>query len=194
MKTQWRVSGFDLPEPYPLHRVFFGEYFWAPAFLYHDVPYYHHGGWVGGKDGDKIPKPILLTTDQYSQEGSGFDCSIDESVRVYLPCKWIADGMGLRWKGKEGHFYDVTGNLVAFDPSVNSAGPGALLINRDLFLKYLNENGYDVLWVVTGEKLVITGDIPGDDWPGRLDILGVFRMKNGKVYGELNTRFKAASK
>lgn len=187
MKTQWRARGFDLPKSYPLHRVFFGEYFLAPAFLYHDVPYYHHGGWVGGKDEDKIPKSVLLTTDQYSQEDSGIDCSIDESVRVYLPCKWIADGMGLRWKGKEGHFYDVTGNLVAFDPSVNSAGPGALLINRNLFLKYLNENGYDVLWVITGEKLVITGDSPGDDWPGRLSIVGVFRIKNGKICGELIT-------
>lgn len=189
MKTQWRADSFELPESRPLYRVFLGEYFWAPAFLYHNVPYYHHAGWIGGKDEDKIPKPVLVTTDQYSLEDSGFDCSIDESVRVYLPCKWIADRMGLRWKGREGHFYNATGNLIAFDPSVNFTGPGALLINHDLFLEYLNENGYDLLWVLAGEKLVITGDIPGDDWSGRLEILGVFHIKNGQVCGELNTRF-----
>jgi hypothetical protein len=174
MKTQWRATeGFSLPDSYPLHRVFLGECFWAPAFLYHNVPYYHHDGWVGGKAGDTIPKPILVATDQYAQEDSGFDCSTDESIRVYLPCKWIADGMNLHWRGIEGHFYDAAGNLVAFDPSVSSTGPGALLVDRELFLKHLDEQGHTLLWVVTGEKVIITGNIPrGDDWPGRLNILG----------------------
>jgi hypothetical protein len=82
MKTQWRATeGFSLPDSYPLHRVFLGECFWAPAFLHHNVPYYHHDGWVGGKAGDTIPKPILVATDQYAQEDSGFDCSTDESIR-----------------------------------------------------------------------------------------------------------------
>jgi hypothetical protein len=190
MKTQWRATeGLSLPDSYPLHRVFLGECFWAPAFLYHNVPYYHHVGWVGGKAGDTIPKPILVATDQYAQEDSGFDCSIDESIRVYLPCKWIADGMNLHWRGIEGHLYDAIGDLVAFDPSVNSIGPGTLLVNRELFLKHLDEQGYTLLWVVTGEKVIITGNIPGgDDWPGRLNILGVFRIQGGEIRGELFTR------
>ena len=152
------------------------------------MPYYHHDGWVGGKAEDPIPKPILLTTDQYAQEASGFDCSIDEGIRIYLPCKWIVDGMDLHWKGIEGHFYNAKGRLVAVDPSVNSTGPGAILINRDLLLKYLSENGYTLLWVVTGEKLIITGSIPGDDWPGRLNILGVYRVQQDKIHGELYTQ------
>ena len=189
MKTQWRATeGFSLPDSSPLRGVFFGEYFWAPAFLYHDVPHYHDG-WVGGQAGDIIPKPILVTTTQYAQEDSGFDCSIDESMQVYLPCKWIADGMNLRWRGIEGHFYDAAGNLVAFDPSVSATGPGALLVNRELFLKHLDEQGCTLLWVVTGEKVIITGNVPGgDDWPGRLNILGVCRMQGGEIRGELSTR------
>jgi hypothetical protein len=139
MQTQWRATkGFSLPDSHELSRVFLGEYFWAPAFLYQNVPYYGQDGWVGGKAEDTIPKPILVTTDQYFWEDRGFDCSLDESIRVYLPCKWITDGMGLHWKGREGHFYDAAGNLVALDPSVNTAGPGALLINRESFLQYLN--------------------------------------------------------
>jgi hypothetical protein len=189
MKTQWRaLKGFSLPDSHPTYRVFFGEFFWAPAFLYHNVPYNHHDGWIGGKAEDSIPKPILLTTDQYAQEASGFDCSIDEGIRTYLPCQWIVDGMDLHWKGIEGHFYNATGRLVAFDPSVNSTGPGATLMNRELLLKYLNENGYTLLWVVTGEKLIITGSIPGDDWPGRLNILGVYRVQQDKIHGELYTQ------
>ena len=113
---------------------------------------------------------------------------MDESVRVYLPCQWIATEMNLRWRGIEGHFYDAAGNLIAFDPSINSAGPGVLLINHKLSLKHLNENGYTLLWLVTGEKLIIRGNIPGDDWPGRLDILGVFRLQQQKIDGKLYTR------
>jgi hypothetical protein len=60
MKTQWQATeGFSLPDSYPLHCVFFGEYFWAPAFSYHNVPHYHDG-WVGGKPGGLSPKPILV--------------------------------------------------------------------------------------------------------------------------------------
>ena len=70
--------------------------------------------------------------------------------------------MNLHWRGIEGHFYDAAGNLVAFDPSVNATGPGALLVNRELFLKHLDEQGYTLLWVVTGEKVIITGNIPGE--------------------------------
>jgi hypothetical protein len=189
MKTQWRdTRGFSLRDSNPVDRVFFGEFCWAPAFLYQAVPYYSCDGWVGGKAQDTIPKPILLATDQYAQEDRGFDCSIDKPTRVYLPCQWIAEGMNLRWRGIEGYFYDAAGNLIAFDPSVNSAGPGALLINRKLFLKYLSENGYTLLWHVIGEKLIITDNTPGDDWPGRLEILGVLRLQQQEIDGKLYTR------
>jgi hypothetical protein len=78
---------------------------------------------------------------------------------------------------------------VAFDPSVSSTGPGALLANRELFLKYLGEQEYTLLWVITGEKVIITGNISkGDDWPGRLNILGVFHIQCGEIRGELFTR------
>jgi hypothetical protein len=100
MKTQWRdTRGFSFRDYNPVDRVFFGEFCWAPAFLYQAVPYYHRDGWIGGKAQDTIPKPILMATDQYAQEDRGFDCSIDESIRVYLPCQWIVDGMNLRSKG-----------------------------------------------------------------------------------------------
>ena len=189
MKTQWRATrGFRLPDSHPLYRVFLGEFFWAPAFLYHYVPYHHHDDWVGGEPDDTIPHPLLVTTDQYTQEGNSFDCSIEETVHVYLPCKRIADMMGLRWNGIEGQFIDAQGRLIAIDPSVHSKGPGALLIRREPFLAYLEENGLEILWVITGEKLIITGNALGDkDWVGRLNILGVYRLNGITVQGELLT-------
>ena len=88
MQTQWRdTRGFSLSDSSPTDRVFFGEFCWAPAFLYQAVPYYNRDGWIGGKAQDTIPKPILMAIDQYAQEDRGFDCSIDEPIRVYLPCQ-----------------------------------------------------------------------------------------------------------
>jgi len=41
--------------------------------------------------------------------------------------------------------------------------PSALLVDRGLFLKHLNGQGYSLLWIVTGEKAIITGNIPRED-------------------------------
>jgi len=41
--------------------------------------------------------------------------------------------MNLRWKGVEGHYFDPSGELVSFDPSVTSNGPGALLLHKEKF-------------------------------------------------------------
>ncbi|MFN2531116.1 MAG: hypothetical protein ABR555_07450 [Pyrinomonadaceae bacterium] len=98
--------------------------------------------------------------------------------------------MNLRWKGTEGHYFNSDNKLIAFDPSVLSVGPSALLVNRKLFSNYLREKSYDLLWVVSGEKQIITGGVSGPDWPGRLNFLGVFRMENEQLIGELATRIE----
>ena len=67
LEAQWIArKSVSLPESHPTYRIFFGEFFWSPAFLYHNVPYFNRNGWVGGIAGDAIPKSVLLTTDQYA--------------------------------------------------------------------------------------------------------------------------------
>jgi len=177
-----------MPESHETTRVFLGEFFWAPAFEYHNIPYYHHDGWTRGYD-NRIPKEVLVTADQYMQEYSGYDCSIDETIRIYLLAKWLSDGMGLCWNGVEGHFYDKQDNLIAFDPSARTPGPGALLINRDAFLKFLNDNGYDIVWTILGEKNIIGGRMSPDDWKGRLELTGTYRIHQHNIEGVVNPKF-----
>ena len=123
------------------------------------------------------------------QEYNGYDCSIDETIHIYLPAKWIVDNMCLRWNGVEEHFYDKQGNLIAFDPSVRTPGPGALLINRDIFLKFLNDSGYDLLWTVLGEKNIIGGRMSPEDWKGRLELSGAYRIRQHNLEGSVNAKF-----
>ncbi len=171
-----------MPESYETTRVFLGEFFWAPAFGN------NNGGWTQGYN-NAIPKEVLVTTDQYMQEYSGYDCSIDETIKIYLPAKWIVENMCLRWNGVEGHFYDKRGNLIAFDPSVRSPGPEALLINRDVFLKFLNDNGYDLLWTILGGKNIIGGRMFPEDWKGRLELTGTYRIHHQNPEGVINSKF-----
>jgi len=191
-KTQWLGNNHALPETHSLWDVFFGEHFWAPAFEYFNVPYFLHHGWIGGEEGDRIPTPIIATSDHYIRSDQGYDCSIDDDgVGVYLPSKWIADNLNLQWRGVEGQFFNAQGELVAFDASVDTVGPGALLIKRNVFLRHLDEHDLALVWVVTGEKLIITGDIPGgNDWPGRLLIVGVYTIEKDQLAGEVNTKFE----
>jgi hypothetical protein len=177
-----------MPESHELIGVFLGEYFWAPAFQYHNTPYYSHDGWTRGR-GKTIPKPVLVTTDRYMQEGNVYDSSIDETIHIYLPAKWIVDRMGLSWNGVEGSFFDQESKLIAFDPSVRSSGPGALLIKKNAFLEFLNANGYEILWTVLGEKNIIGGVSPQEEWMGRLEISGAYRLDQVKVTGSFTAKF-----
>lgn len=177
-----------MPESHGLYEVLLGEFFWSPAYEYFNVPYYHRAGWT--RSHERIPREVLLSAEEYTREDQGLDCSMDEGYSIYLPTKWIADGMDLRWNGVEGHFFDAGGNLVAFDPSVMQKGPSALLLNKDRFLQFLRETDCDVLWTVIGEKTDFDYGSHGSDRSGRLVVNGVYRLLNGEVHGNLRSEFQ----
>jgi hypothetical protein len=54
-------------------------------------------------------------------------------------------------------------------------GPDALLACTTAFRRWLARKGYDVVWFMTGEKLMIGGGhlSRDDDWEGRLEISAV---------------------
>ena len=171
-----------MPESHELYKVFLGEFFWASAYRYFNIPYYHHEGWSRGRD-ERIPKPLYVLTEEYLSESQGFDCSVDESFTIKLPCSLIANEMKLNWRGVEGEFYDEDLNLIAFDPSVRSVGTGTLLIHKERFINFLEEQGYNVIWTLLGEKMSFRGGYSSSKQIGRLIINGAYRTKQGKVTG-----------
>ena len=135
-KSHW------MPESQPQIEVFLGEFFRLPAFEYFDNPYNGRAGWTRGNDSQHLlPCDVLVTTDSYLHEAGLHDCSIEESISIELPAKWLVDKMGLSWRGSDGRFYDRVGNMVAQDPSIRTAGPQALLMNKELLTDFLNSQG-----------------------------------------------------
>jgi len=181
-----RFWGRWMPESNPATQVFIGEYFWSPASRSHGPSRSSTGGWTRGS-GDQIPAAVLVSGHQYRQEFGTHDCSIDETIQIYLPSEWLAEKLDLRWSGHEGHHYDPGGNLAAFDPSVENNGPGALLANRETLLRNLMESGYDIVWTLIGEKIIIRDDSPSEGQTTALEASGAFRIVRGRLRGGLRT-------
>lgn len=172
-----------MPESHELTRVYLGEFFWAPAFAYHDDPYYSRYGWTRGHRQD-LPCEVLVTTDAYMQERGTYDCSIDETISLYLPAKWIADKMDLSWRGVDGCYFNAAGDLVAQDPSTRTPGPQAFLMDKERLSAFLEREGYRLVWTLLGEKDIKGGRGRDENWPGRLELSGFMRMKDGRIEGE----------
>lgn len=96
-----------MPESHELTNVFLGEYSWAPAFEYYNILY----NYDECSDCNRIPKNVLVSTNKYMQGDGGYDCSIDGHINIFLPAKWLVDGMRLRWNGVEGYLFEEKGDL-----------------------------------------------------------------------------------
>jgi hypothetical protein len=119
----------------------------------------------------------------------GTHCSLDETIIITLPCKFLADGMGMRWNGVEGHFFDKAGNLIALDPSVRSLSPGALLMRRESLIEFLDANDLQIIWTFLGEKQWISGGMAQRTYKGRLEISGAYRFVQETIQGAKSCSF-----
>jgi len=181
-----------MPKSYDVD-VFLGEYFWSPAFKYFQDPYYGQSGWgKGDAERRNIPCDVLVTTTSYSSEMGGYDCSIDEGFRICIPSQEIVQKMNLNWAGYGGHWLDAKGNPIAFDPSVHEEGPGCMLIRKDSLLKYLNENGYGIIWVIIGAKRMLGSSMSSrHHFKGELKINGAARLEGDEVFASISTFFQS---
>jgi hypothetical protein len=132
---------------------------------------------------------VMRTTEEYIWEGTGFDCSVNEGVRVNLPARELMEGMELTHGVSPGRFEDSNGDVVALDPSVAENGPQVLLVKKASLLRFLREKNYELISIVMGEKLLI-GDLGGGrGFPGRREMGGALRMRaNGQLEGSTYTK------
>ncbi|HEV2971656.1 MAG TPA: AVAST type 2 anti-phage system protein Avs2 [Pirellulales bacterium] len=189
LKQSW--MGRWMPESHEAYGVLLGEFFWSPAFREMDCSYYGRNGWSrqARMNGRELPAEILIANDGYAWESGGFDCSVDGTIFIELPCRFLADGMQLSWRGVEGEWVNQKNELCAVDPSVRSKGPRVLLVRHDALSDFLTSNGLTLFWTLLGEKRTIGGSMSGADYNGYLEINGAYVLKDGAVSGQKHVRY-----
>ena len=138
--------------------VFLAEYAWHPSLDSGD-------GWRPPFEREltnKLPE-VLPTSASYFCEAGGFDHSIEGTIRMELPERWLLNGLKLRLSDRDGGFgaVDAQGRLVIQDPSVKSPGPSTCLVDKDVFLDLLESEGMAPVWVIAGEKGAYGADHDG---------------------------------
>ncbi|WP_437192708.1 AVAST type 2 anti-phage system protein Avs2 [Planctomicrobium sp. SH527] len=190
--SEVNLYGPLLDYPSSEYRLFLGEFYWSYAYQSQDNEYHGRDGWTKGRL-DRMPSEIACTVERYLRESSTEDCSVDDTVLIDLPCKQIVEGMGLSWGGKNSEYVDRLGHVIAFDPSVTERGPEALLIHRNKFLEYLQDEGLEVFWTISGEKHRIGGSHRHEDYLGHMEIGGYYRIVDGEICGQIHSKFKSPS-
>lgn len=161
------------------YQIFLGEIGWSEAAKHFLAPYYGNSGLPSGLEGPHALPASL----GYLRERNSRDCSIgDESVRLRAPSEAMLSLLEATWSGISATYVNHSGLVVAFDPSVNVAGPSALLVRRETLQETLRRNDLLVCWVVHGEKLDAAG-APDYKVKARRSFQGVFLWDGKKVRG-----------
>lgn len=168
-----------LPSSIELQGVFLKEYPYSEAYKseYGEVSNYD---WTTESRFSSIPVKILPVDTAYSTGISSNDGSIGDGARVSLPCKWLYEKMDLRNGDKESELVDKSGELIFQDPTFGTDAHTSLLANKKIFLKFLKDNGYDIVWTLLGEKQIM-----GEHDTGYMSITGINFYNKSKLLSKI---------
>ena len=76
------------------------------------------------------------------------------------------------------------------DPSLYECGNGALVVRSDAFRSYLDRESLSLIWIVGGEKMIFTPGSHAENYQGRLDIAGLYALKESGAEGSLWSNFE----
>ncbi len=178
-----------MPESGDRYEMFSREYYWSPAQDYFMTEYFGGTEWTevhDRKSGEYVAE-VNVTAQGFLWEEE-FDKSKEETISFLKPSTVIYKGMELKYSQREGEFIDNSEVVQCFAPNVYHDSKSYLLVRKDSFLKFLNENKLNVVWTILGEKEIIGGRTLGTEYQGRLEINGAYFIENSKIVGKLNTK------
>lgn len=144
-----------MPESNNFYDVFLREYPFSEAYDSINNYYNSQMNWETTFDNKEntLPCEVLLTSTSYMNEPSGYDNSVNNAINIKLPNKWIIENMKLKQSLNDGEWIDKNGNIIFLDKGANDEDK-ALLANKEIFLEFLDNNGYTICWIMWGEKQV----------------------------------------
>ena len=183
------LMGLWMPESSDRYEMFSREYYWSPAQDYFKTGYYGGTEWTEVHDqqsGEYIAK-VNITAQGFLWEEK-FDKSKEDTISFLKPSTVIHEGMNLKYSQREGEFIDIASEVQCFAPNVYHNSKSYLLVRKDSFCKFLNDNKLEIVWTVLGQKLIVGGHLYGANYPGHLELSGAYYFENSFLTGRLNTK------
>ena len=177
-----------MPEESDHYEVYSREYYWSPAYRFFLKEYFQGNEWkkiTDRKTKDGICRAIVTTKNYLWEEEC--DASKEQTIRFLKPAETIFEGMGLEYSSEEGEFVKNE-KRICFDPSVNSPSPSCLLVRKEEFLEFLNENDLAIIWTMIGEKQLIGGHSRLEEFPVMLKISGFYYLENNSIKGKFEAK------
>lgn len=167
-----------LPEIELPWRAYLGEYPWHPS--YDGV----RGAWHMG---NRSQIEVFGTTADRYVERSGHNYSIEESFNLTIPGPRLMRGLGLRLaEGRSLAYCDAQGQVLFKDPSAETAGHSAAVVDRTALSTMLARDELELIWIFTGEKSAHGGRRHQRGWGGQLEYWGIYRFNGITISGGLN--------
>ncbi len=172
-----------------IQETFLREYPYSKTYDYFNDYYYGQMGWedvFNHKEG-VMPCKILPVTTSYYNEGRSYDRSVNETIEVLLPNKWLIDKMNLRQTTNDGEWVNMSNEVVFFDPTINDCcvseynENGVLIAQKKLLFEFLENNAYTIVWIMWGEKQVRNVQ---SNYGGSSDFLGIAEITGYGYYNE----------
>ncbi len=173
-----------MPESRNRYEMYNRESYWSPAYDFFQQSYYSGELWRKASKGDGTGEfDVMVATDNYMWE---------KSINLIKPSKHIFENMGLQYSEKDGEFIDSDGKVICFDPSVSFDCKSFLLVRKNEFIKYLEENNLKVAWTMIGEKQIIGGSFSRQHnrEHNYMELSGSYKLKGNSIIGTINTELK----
>ncbi|WP_029523333.1 toll/interleukin-1 receptor domain-containing protein [Persephonella sp. KM09-Lau-8] len=158
LKSYHFYGQHKLPQSRELYQIFLREYPNTEVYEYFNDEYYGQYTWTDEYNRIHLPCKILLTSTSYLKESVGYDKSIDKTIFIMLPHKWIVNKMDLQQSLIDGEWINNNHETIIFDPTVKkdkfAKAYKGLLANKDKFLKFLEKENLTIIWIIWGEKQI----------------------------------------
>lgn len=179
----------QIPESHHFSEPYLREYPYSKAYDYINIDYYQQPRW---QSVEGASFNILLTSIAYFNEGKSFDKSVNESIEIALPNKWLVEQMQLKQTLNDGEWIDSAGRVIFFDPTVSSGSltqydeNGILIADKKLLLEFLEENNLTLVWIMWGEKQVrnVGGNYRKEDFLGIAEIQSISYWDDSRIIDE----------
>jgi len=147
------------------------EKFWSPA--YYDTYRESNKIWEFIRDSEY---KVIVSTE--SANGGIVNDKSGANMKYNIPCKYIFEGMKLKYSPIDGNLVNSKGELV-----VRNTKPQSVLIRKKDLTHFLETNDMEIIWTLLGEKFSFDNRHKEESY-FRVPC-GVYYLENEQIAGEI---------